>query len=152
MIGSAHFRSEGGWMLCGMLRRRASPLDAAQSLPREGAAPQPMGSSSEQPTILFWPRSTDHKRHGSKCSWERVGLLLVERDKSWNNLISISICIRTLRTACWVLFHFLLLSCAALIWVRTLSRSGLQVLVGGWALSKMTGAFLTQRAKCLFFF
>ena len=90
---------------------------------------------------------------GSSSSQEyRQSLVLVAREKALNSLISISIFLITLRTALQALFHFLLWSCATLIWTRMPAPSP-WVLVGRWLAAYLKGqkASMTQTAKCCCF-
>lgn len=160
--GSDHFRREEG---CGKVKGSVSPeLTAlAHFSTQSRCTPQVPGVQPRIPRDLqHLPQSHWHSRSnqesltanmGSSVPGKQQRPALVERETAPNHLISISIPIITLWTPFWVLFDFLLWSCAALIWTRT--RPPSPTLVSGiWlvacGLSEMTEASMSQRAKCFF--
>lgn len=117
VTGRAHLRREGVQVLNGRARRRASPelriFTKQPQPPRQGAAPQGSGvqpqiprtcsTCSEQPTSAYRQEVPDRKHLGTKCSW-KTRLLLVERDKAPNNLVSINTVSIALQPAVWCYF------------------------------------------------
>lgn len=133
--GYDHFRREEG---CGRVRGSVSPERTALArfssqisweAPESRCTPQVPGVQPRIPRDLqHLPQSHWRSRSnqesltanmGSSVPGKQQRPALVERGKAPNHLISISIPIITLWTPFWVLFDFLLWSCAALIWTRT---------------------------------